>query len=102
MAAASRCTLNRFEITIKVLQFYIFAILFAVLKYMACKLLTDKAIKKISNNYLCQVVLKQRGAPPINRLEVTIKVLLPYIFAMLFAVLKYMACKLLTDKFVKE
>ena len=46
VAAASRCTLNRFEITIKVLQFYIFAMLFAVLKYMACKLLTDKFVKE--------------------------------------------------------
>ena len=57
VAAASRCTLNRFEITIKVLQFYIFAMLFAVLKDMACKLLTDTAIKTISNNYPCQVPL---------------------------------------------
>ena len=49
--------LNRLEVTIKVLRHYIFAMLFAVLKYMACKLLTDTAIKTISNNYPCQVVL---------------------------------------------
>ena len=47
---------------------------------MACKLLTDTAIKIISNNYPCQVVLDKgvhgggeppgaRGAPPINRIE---------------------------------
>ena len=72
-----------------------------MLKYMACKLLTDTAIKTISNNYPCQVVLEQRAAPPLNRLAVTIKVLRHYIFAMLFAVLKYMACKLLTATAIK-
>ena len=41
-------------------------------KYMACKLLTDTAIKTVSNNFPCQVPLDKgaRGAPPINRIEV--------------------------------
>ena len=41
-------------------------------------------------------------APPLNRLEVTIKVLRHYIFAMLFAVLKYMACQVPLDKPLKR
>ena len=49
--------LNRFDVTIKVLRHYIFAMRLLVVKYMACKLLTDTAIKIISNNYPCQVPL---------------------------------------------
>ena len=49
--------LNRLAVAIKVLRLYIFAMLFAALKYMACKLLTDTAIKTVSNNYSCQVPL---------------------------------------------
>ena len=55
VAAASRCTLNRFEITIKVLLRYIFAMLLLAVKYMACKLLTDAASRR-----------------PLNRLAITI------------------------------
>ena len=51
-----------------------------VVKYMACKLLTDTAIKTVSKKYPCQVVLDKgvygggeppgaRGAPPLNRIE---------------------------------
>ena len=73
--------LNRLDVTIKVLRHYIFAMRLLVVKYMACKLLTDTAIKIISNNYPCQVVLDKGvhgggeppgacDAPPINRIEV--------------------------------
>ena len=69
VAAASRCTLNRLAgawdapplnriaVTIKVLLLYIFAMRLLVFKYIACKLLTDKTVKTISNKYSCQVVL---------------------------------------------
>ena len=49
--------INRLALTIKVLRLYIFAMLLVMLKYIACKLLTDTAIKTVSNNYPCQVVL---------------------------------------------
>ena len=82
--------INRLAVTIKFLRHYIFAMRLLVVKYMACKLLTDTTIKTINKKYPCQVVLDKgaRGAPPINRIEVTIEVLQLYIFAMLFAVLK--------------
>ena len=50
-------TLNRIEVSIKVLQLYIFAMLLVMLNYMACKLLTDRGAW---------------DAPPINRIEVTV------------------------------
>ena len=56
MTAASRCTLNRIAVTIKVLRLYIFAMLLFVLKYIACKLLTDTGACDASS---------------INRLELT-------------------------------
>ena len=41
-------------------------------------------------------------APPLNRIAVTIKVLLRYIFVILLLAVKYMACKLLTDAASRE
>ena len=50
---------------------FFFAMLLLILKYMACKLLTDTTIKTINNNYPCQVPLdKERGTlHPLTALQ---------------------------------
>ncbi len=96
--AASRCTLNRIEVSIKVVRLYIFAMSLVVLteavlrhyffamrlwilEYIACQVVLDKGARDGSEPPgACD-------APPINRIEVTIEVLRLYIFAMLLVVL---------------
>ena len=67
--------INRLAVTIKVLRLYIFAMRLLVVKYMACKLLTDTAIKTINNKYSCQVPLDkgERGGGEPPRADYSLK-----------------------------